>query len=135
MRDAKKETTKYTVRNSGSNKLNCTEKYWHWKRSFKWGITWCSLTTRKANMGRGVGKIYLHRPTALLAWPVERPYQHLFFLHLFPKDFNSAIAFPIQFRFSLISCFGRCAWVSFIHLIIFIYIYYYTLLPAANYFE
>ena len=72
----------HTVRNLASNKLNCTEKIMVLlkllrKRSFKWGITWWGLTTHNANMGRGWGGplFYLHRPTALLAWPVERPYQ------------------------------------------------------------
>ena len=54
----------HTVRNSGSNKLNCTEKILVLlkllgKRSFKWGITWWGLTTHKANMGRGVGKTFV----------------------------------------------------------------------------
>ena len=105
----------HTVRNLRSNKLNCTEKILLslkllGKRSFKWGITWWGLTTHKANMGRGWGRplFYLHRPTALLAWPVERPYQVTpLFLTSFPQRFQFCHYFSSTICYSLISLFWR----------------------------
>ena len=62
-------------------------------------------------MGRGWGRplFYLHRPTALLAWPVERPYQVTpLFLTSFSQRFQFCHCFSSTIPLSIDLFFGWC---------------------------
>ena len=58
---------------------------------------------RLAGQGGGGRPLqYLHRPSALLTWPVLYPIKwHLFSIHLFLKNFSGTIIFSVQFLFHL----------------------------------